>query len=123
MNWDNLLDSINSQIRLDSSGLDNLLNNFNRRGGSSDDIESIISLIINSILNPVVALIIGLAVVYFMWGVIKYVNRGHEDVGEAVKMMTYGIVAIFVMVSVWGLVHLLINTFDLTNTPVPQPEL
>jgi hypothetical protein len=111
------------------SGLSEGLNNIsNALGGSGSNVasgsknfQSIVELIISSILNPVVALLIGLAVVYFMWGALKYVNRGHDDGAEGVKMMTYGIFALFVMVSVWGLVYILINTFNLSSSSVPTP--
>ena len=38
---------------------------------------------------------------------------------EARNVMIYGIIGLFVMVAVWGLVNVLINTFGL-STSVPQ---
>ena len=64
------------------------------------------------VLNRVVPLIISLAVVWFIYNVFKYAVAGDEDKkAEAKKHMIWGIVGIFVMVSVWGLVAILQTTF------------
>ena len=60
----------------------------------------------------VVPLIISLAVVYFIWQVFRYAIAGNEeDKAKAKTHMIWGIVGIFVMVSVWGLVGILTSTF------------
>lgn len=68
-----------------------------------------------SVLSPAAYLLIGLAVVFFLVGVVKFmVSAGDETKRkEGRTMMIYGIIGLFVMVSVWGLVNLLSNTFDL----------
>jgi len=64
------------------------------------------------ILNRAVPLIIALAVVYFIWQVFRYaVAANEEDKGKAKTQMIWGIVGIFVMVSIWGLVAILQSTF------------
>mgnify|MGYP007099669111 CR=1 FL=1 len=64
------------------------------------------------ILDQVVLLIIGLALVAFLWGVIKYMRGGDvEKVKEAREFIVWGIIGLFVMISVWGLVAVLTNTF------------
>lgn len=80
---------------------------------------------VSDILNLIIPLIIGLAVVVFLWGVLKYVTAGESDDKSAARgLMIYGIIAIFVMVSVWGLVNLLIGTFELDNSiPGDIPEV
>jgi hypothetical protein len=96
-------------------------------GGNSggQDFQDIVNLVISTILNPLILLFLGLAVVYFMWGVFKYVGKGESesDRREGAQMMMYGIVAIFVMVSVWGLVTILINTFGLDPSVPNVPAL
>ena len=80
------------------------------------DVDSILGTVTN-ILNSIIPIIIGLAVVYFLWGVFGYVTAGADDKKkEARDVMIYGIIAIFVMVSVWGLVNLLVDTFGLDNS-------
>ena len=74
------------------------------------------------ILQPLIYLLFALAIVYFLYGVLTYVRKGgDEDDRRAGKdMMIYGIIALAVMVSVYGLVNLVTNTFNLeTNQPTP----
>lgn len=76
----------------------------------------------SGILNPLVYFFISLAVVFFLWGVFKYIKSGDsEDEREKAKdFIVYGIIGIFVAISVWGFVNILKSTFDL-ETDVPEP--
>ena len=76
---------------------------------------------ITSLINKVIPLLIGIAVLIFLWGVLKYVLSGSDDPEkrkEARGFMIWGIVAIFVMVSIWGLVGLLQNISGVSNEAV-----
>ncbi|HEY1036993.1 MAG TPA: hypothetical protein VGE62_00260 [Candidatus Paceibacterota bacterium] len=77
------------------------------------------------LINRIAPLIVSLTVVVFIWGVFKYVTAaGDSDARqEARGYMTWGIVSLFVMVSVWGLVNLLVATFRLDNTMPPLPAI
>ena len=68
--------------------------------------------------NPFVGIIISVAVLYFLWGVAQFVlSAGDEKkVEEGRKTMLWGIIALFVMIAMWGLVALLLDTFGLYNT-------
>ena len=94
---------------------------------SAFTLEDLAGFFIVEIVNNAVILIIALAVAYFLWGVAKYIL--HSDDAKAMEegrsMMIYGIIAIFVMVSMWGLVNLLDATFfgidsGLNNTELPD---
>ena len=80
---------------------------------------------IMDILNVVVPLLIAVAVVIFLFGVVKYITAGgdEEKRKESRNVMIYGIVGLFVMVAVWGLVNVLISTFGLENTVPVVPGL
>jgi len=88
------------------------------------DITDVIRTIMD-VLNVVTPLIIAIAVVVFLVGVVKYITAGGdaEKRVEARNVMIYGIIGLFVMVAVWGLVNLLINTFNLETTVPEIPEL
>ena len=62
-----------------------------------------------------IPLLIALAVVAFMWGVITTVlNTDNEEKKKQGKQfMGWGIIALFVILSVWGLVKVLSNTIGL----------
>lgn len=66
-----------------------------------------------------VVLFFALAVVFFLYGILKYIASGdNEDSRKASKqVMIYGIIGLFVMVSFWGFVNILINTFELDTYP------
>jgi predicted permease len=68
------------------------------------------------LLNRIVIFLISLAVVWFIWNVIKYSMSSEEDDKQKAKsQMIHGIIAIAVMVSVWGIVSLLRNAFGVEN--------
>lgn len=81
------------------------------------------ALLFNDMLNWAVPTLIACAVVYFLYGVLQYVIMGddEEKKEKAKTTILYGIVGIFVMVSVYGLVKLVQNTFGVgindTNSP------
>jgi UDP-N-acetylmuramyl pentapeptide phosphotransferase/UDP-N-acetylglucosamine-1-phosphate transferase len=81
--------------------------------GSLDDIFTYAK----SILNTVLPIIIALAVVYFVWGMFQVITASDEEKKDKAKStVIYGIISIFVMVSIWGLVNILSGTLGLTNT-------
>lgn len=84
--------------------------------------KNLVNCVTVSIVNPLIALLLGVALVYFLWGVLQYITKlNSKDQAEARQVMWWGIVALFVMVSVWGLVQVLLNTFGLDSTlPVPN---
>ena len=61
---------------------------------------------IKGLLDALIPIIITLAVIYFFYGVAKYVmSAGDEDAQKQGRnIMIYGIIGLFVVVSIWGLV-------------------
>lgn len=60
------------------------------------------------------------AVVLLLFGIVKtfFWNSGEEK-EKGKSFVIWGIVALFVMVSVWGLVNILRSTFQLDNNNIP----
>ena len=79
---------------------------------------------IQNIFGIVVPVIMTLALLYFFWGLAHYVlGAGDEEKRkEGRSMMIYGVIALFVMAAVWGLVQVLANTFDIQTGGV-HPDL
>ena len=71
----------------------------------------------SDLINLAIPLVIALAVLYFFWGLAQYIlSQGSEDKREEGKnIMIWGIIALFVMVSVWGLIKLLQETFNVKD--------
>jgi predicted permease len=74
-----------------------------------------------SIFAVFVPVIVGLALVVFLWGVAQYIIHGDNEQkrSEARNFIIWGILSLFVMVSVWGLVAILTGTFGLQNDVIP----
>ena len=78
---------------------------------------------IRSILNAVIPIIIALAVVYILWGIVQSFVKGGDEERKAGHMkILYGIIALFIMISIWGLVNILVNTTGLNNQ-VPTNQI
>ena len=70
-----------------------------------------------NIINTVVLIVIALAFLFFLFSVFKYITTKDEKAkGEARNNMIFGIIGLFVMFAVWGLVKILQNTFGLEKT-------
>jgi hypothetical protein len=70
---------------------------------------------INRFLNGLIGIIITMAIIVFFWGLVRYLVDVGEQKHSGLIMMFYGLIAIFVMVSVWGIVHLLQATFGISG--------
>ena len=77
---------------------------------------------IQVLIHRLIPVIIGLGLLAFLWGVLKFLFAKDDDKKTAGrKFMLWGIVALFVMVSVWGLVEILSDTiFTETRDTAPS---
>ena len=58
------------------------------------------------VLVTLIPILIGLAVLLFIWGLFRYFySDGENTKKQAVRIITYGLVSIFVMVSIWGIIY------------------
>lgn len=67
---------------------------------------------ISNVIGQLIPLIIGIAVLLFLIGVLRYVTAGgDEEKRDAARgMIIFGIIALFVMTAVWGFVNILGST-------------
>jgi len=91
-------------------------------GGCSSTICGIagtILYIINSVLVPV---LFAVAFIFFLYGIAKSYIFSHgepEAVSEGHRLVLWGIVAFAIMISIWGLVNIVANTFGLSGSYAP----
>lgn len=92
--------------------------------GRIDSFAEAVSYVLTNIGQPIIAVIMSLALIYFLWGVLKYVKAGGDTAKrtEGRNVMVYGIIALFVMTAVWGLVNVVRGTFPLDDTPPQAPQ-
>ena len=76
------------------------------------------------IVNSLVPLFMTLALVYFIWGLIKYIRAAGdpEAAKEGRSIMIWGVVALFVMASVWGLTSALQDIFGVGDGIAPVSD-
>ncbi len=60
---------------------------------------------IGRIVNLIIPILFAVALLGFFYGLVKYIFGADEDKAGAKKTMIYGVIALFVMASVWGLVR------------------
>lgn len=69
--------------------------------------------IISGIFAVVIPILVTVAVIWVIVGVIKYITANDDDAqAQARKTILHGIIGVFVIVSIWGLVAILNQTFD-----------
>ena len=72
--------------------------------------------------DSLIPLIVAIALAVFTWGIVQYlINADNEEKRkEGRKFMIWGILALFVMISVWALVAVLTETFGFDVNVIPQ---
>lgn len=66
--------------------------------------------LVRSIADRLIPILVAFAILAFFWFLVRFIWKGSEDPAEREKMkggMLWAILAIFVMVSVWGLIGLI----------------
>jgi len=84
-------------------------------------VSELIARIGTAVLNPLIALLFALALILFLWGGFQFIV-GSGEAGEAresgKRHMLWGLIGLLVMVSVYGILAILGNTFGF-STPTP----
>ena len=63
---------------------------------------------VGGLINPLIAILVGLALLAFFWGLLKFIFKigGDEKAEESGKtIMKWGLIAMFVMLSVMGIIN------------------
>ncbi len=73
---------------------------------------SVLSPVINNIVNPIVWLMFAVATLVFVYGVLQMVIKGEDSEARSAgqKSILYGLIGMFIMISAWGIVYLISNT-------------
>lgn len=76
---------------------------------------------INSLFKAILPVLIAFGVLYFIWGIVMYfIADGEEAKKNGKNRIIYGIIGLAVIVSIWGLVNILVVTFNLGNSSAPS---
>jgi len=78
----------------------------------AETLKTVVDTRIIPLLDAAVGFLVSLAVVAFVLGLVRYLySAGDNKKSEARQMMVWGVVAMFVMISVWGIVRIIHVTF------------
>ncbi|NLE07128.1 MAG: hypothetical protein GX627_00720 [Parcubacteria group bacterium] len=58
----------------------------------------------NMITQTIIPIVFSLALLMFFWGMVKYIKDEGQGKAEGRKLMMWGVIALFVMSTIWGLV-------------------
>jgi hypothetical protein len=68
-------------------------------------------------LNKALLLLMGFAVLMFVWYIIQFFLRPTDKRSEGAKYLMWSVIGFFVILSMWGIVNILISTFNLESSP------
>jgi hypothetical protein len=81
----------------------------------------------NGIVTSIVPLFVGLALAGFFWFLVKFVWKGASDATakkEALSGMGYSVLALFLIVGIWGIIAFVANMFGIgLGGTVPIPTI
>lgn len=71
----------------------------------------IIEKIQSEILDPIIVLLFGVAVVYFLYGLLKFMQNPDNTTAqqEGRQHMLWGVIGIFIMIAVYGILNFAAN--------------
>lgn len=88
-------------------------------GGFPQTPEELVNRINDVIINPILGLLFVAGLIYFFWGGLQFLlnaeNPGKRDDGK--RHMFWGLIGMFVMASVYGILLLGLNTFGVSTSP------
>jgi uncharacterized membrane protein YidH (DUF202 family) len=88
-------------------------------------IDSLLLQVWGLIVQPILVLVFVLAALFFFWGVAELIRNSSSEDGrqKGKRHMIWGIIGMFVMVSVFGIVSLIANTLGVQDTLPPFPPI
>lgn len=74
--------------------------------------QKLLQKIVDNIVEPLIVLMLAVAVIYFLWGVFQFVRNAEspEERKKGGTHMMYGVIGLFIMVSAYGIINVLLNT-------------
>jgi hypothetical protein len=79
---------------------------------------------VTDLINRLIPIVISIALLLFLIGIVQFVTAGGDEEKRAAArgMIIFGIIALFVMVSVWGFVNILSKTFFGSGGNLSNPD-
>ena len=90
----------------------------------ADSVDDLLFRINDRVLNPIIEIGFAIAFVIFIFGVMEFLrNAGVAEKREkSKKHMLWGVIGLFIMFSVFGIINLLLTTFGITGARINSKE-
>lgn len=75
---------------------------------------------IGNIVNKLIPIVFAIALLVFFWGLVTYIFGKEQNKDQAKKTMIWGVVALFVMAAVWGLVEFIGEALGVEQDAAPR---
>jgi uncharacterized membrane protein len=84
------------------------------------DVGTLMKSIDKVIINPLIFFLFAVAMVYFLYGLVQYfLAPDNEEVRKKSRaQMLWGIIGLFIMVAVFGIMQIITNTLGVTNIQI-----
>ncbi len=83
-----------------------------------ENVDNLVSSV-GDIINKIIPIMFTIALLGFFYGLVKYIF-GDQDREAAKKTMVWGVVALFVMAAVWGLVNFIGDAVGIDRDSAPD---
>ena len=91
----------------------------------STDLNSFIANVDSYIINPLIILLFALAMVYFLYGVFEFITNAENEEKKTIgkSHMLWGIIGITIMMGVWFILGIILNTLGITGIKPQEGEV
>ncbi len=86
--------------------------------------KAVVKFAIDTFISPFTIILITLSILYFLYGLSRYIRTdiSEGDKEEAKQVMIWGVVGLFAIVAMWGLVTIVQKTFSLDSNTIGLPS-
>jgi len=80
---------------------------------------------LGDLINQATPIVVALALLAFFWGLVTYIFQSGdaEKRKKGLSIMIWGIIALFIMLSVFGIINALQDTLDVGSGTVTTPQI
>lgn len=80
--------------------------------------QNLLDTIVSVVLNPIAMLLFAWGFFQFVWGLFEFMRKLNVDEmrEQGAKHMIYGVIGMFIMATVWGIINTVTNTLGLQQT-------
>src|SRR3989344_2941872 len=76
---------------------------------------------VEDIIARIIPIIMAVATIVFLWGIVMYITAAGDEkkAATAKTYITSGLIGLFFMVAIWGIVNAIVGTLDVGGGTIP----